>query len=103
MKRFALAMLVVLATGCDDEQTTADAQRVAECRQLEAHIFQITPRPGGGGPETDPARIKELVAKVPIEDIMQCAVAEEHKALDCMKAANDVAALRACIAAAKKK
>lgn len=96
MKPVALALLAVLATGCEDEPT-GDAQRVAECQQLEAHILQITPRPGGGAPETDPARIKALVAKLPSEDIMQCAVAEDRKAIDCMKAANDVAALRACI------
>jgi hypothetical protein len=101
MRWFALAMFVVLATGCE-EQPTGDTQRMAECRQLEEHILRITPRPGGGGPETDPARIKELVAKMPIEDIMQCAVAEDRKVIDCMKAANDVAALRACIPAGKK-
>lgn len=105
--RFALVMVIVLASACEDEQDAPDkAQRVAECRRLEDHIIRITPGPGGNGPETDPKRIAELMAKIPIEDIEQCAAVDqskvdEHKAFECMRAANDVAALRACIPAKK--
>ncbi len=113
MRLVALALIAVLAGGCEDEQDTPGgggiggaaaekAARKAECRKLEEHIVRITPRPGGGGAETDPARIQQLVAKVPIEDIEQCAALQEHKDIECMQAAGDVAALRACIPAKKK-
>jgi len=101
MKLFALAMIAVLAGGCEDEKDTPEvAQNKAECRRLEAHIFQITPRPGETGAErgvTDPKRIEELVAKVPVEDIQQCAAVKDRRVIACMQAAPDVAALRACI------
>ena len=98
MRVFALAMIVVLAGACEDEKDSPEkAQRKAECQKLEDHIFRITPRPGASGPETDPGRIRELIAKVPIEDIEQCAAVEEPTVLPCMLAARDVPALRACI------
>ncbi|HEX3761447.1 MAG TPA: hypothetical protein VHW23_22275 [Kofleriaceae bacterium] len=116
MMRAAL-VLVALSTllgACGTEKETPEkAAERAECRKLMAHIFQITPRPGGGAPETDPARIQALVAAVPVEDIEQCGAVKdavkpgepprpEHqtpKVIACMQAANDVAALRACIPA----
>lgn len=128
LARIALVLLVapVLAftAGCDGEadrpetaqhdaaQRTA-AQRTATCRQLIEHILQITPRPGSDRPETDPARVKEIAAKIPIEDIEQCAAVKDPvkegepappegqtpKVIACMQAAADVAALRKCIPA----
>lgn len=98
MKLFALAGAVALAGGCAQEKDSPElAQRKAECRRLEDHIIRITPRPGGGGPETDPAKIEERAARIPIEDIAQCAAVTDRKVIACMQAAPDVAALRACI------
>ena len=98
---FALALAAVLAAGCESEKDSpADAEHKAECRRLEAHIFEIMPRPGAGGAErgeTDPNRIAELVAKVPVEDIEQCAAVKDRQVIACMQAAPDVAKLRACI------
>jgi hypothetical protein len=112
--RFALVMVVVLAGACEDEQDAPDkAQRVAECRRLEDHIIRITPRPGANDPETDPQRIAELMAKIPIEDIEQCAAIKDPDAakkdpaaaakgiaaIACIQAASSAAAIRACIPA----
>jgi hypothetical protein len=102
MKSFAVALIVVLAGGCEDrtENDSPEAARnKAECRRLEEHIFQITPRPGEGGarPVTDAKQLEALMAKVPIEDIEQCAAVEDRTVIACMQAAPDVAALRACI------
>lgn len=106
MRYFALVMVLVLAGACEDEKESPEvAQRKAECRRLEAHIFEITPRPGATGAErgeTDPKRIEELVAKVPVEDIDQCAAVKDRSVIACMQAARDVAAMRACIPAKKE-
>jgi hypothetical protein len=97
--RLALILVVVFAGACEEEKDAPEAlQRKAECRQLEKHIFRITPGPGGELPASDPASIATLMAKVPIEDIEQC-VAAKPAVLTCMLAAPDVAALRACIPA----
>jgi hypothetical protein len=112
--RFALSMLLVLAAACEEEKDSPEvAARKAECRQLMEHIVRITPRAGGGGPETDPARIQQIVAQLPVEDIEQCAAVKDPvkegepappegqtpKVIACMKAAADVTALRACVPA----
>jgi hypothetical protein len=90
--------LVPLAAGCEDQKDTPDAaQRKAECRRLEDHIFRITPQPGAEHGQTDPARLAALMAKVPAEDIEQCAAVQDRKVIACMQAAPDVAAVRACI------
>ncbi|HEX8113391.1 MAG TPA: hypothetical protein VF516_36930 [Kofleriaceae bacterium] len=118
LARIALALVVapvlVFTAACDEEADKPEtAQRAAMCRQLMAHIFQITPRPGSDRPETDPARIQELVARVPIEDIEQCAAVKDAvkpgeppppetqtpKVIACMQAATDARALRRCIPA----
>jgi hypothetical protein len=118
MIRFArvavLGAVLVFTAACDEEADRPEtAQRKAMCRQLVEHILQITPRPGADRPETDPARLKELAARVPIEDIDQCTAIKDAvppgapppaenqvpKVLACMQAAGDVAALRACIPA----
>jgi hypothetical protein len=110
----AVAPVLVFTAACDEEVDRPEtAQRQAMCRQLVEHILQITPRPGSDRPETDPARIKELAARVPIEDIDQCTAIKDPvppgappppegqvpKVIACMQAAGDVAALRACIPA----
>ena len=105
---FALVLApVVFAAACDEGAGVAEAgPRVAVCRKLMEHIFQITPKPGSDRAETDPARIQQLVTRIPIEDIEQCAAtkdeasaAKKDAVIACMQAAGDVAALRACIPA----
>lgn len=87
-----------LAAACEEEKDDAETvARKAECRQLEDHIFRITPQPGTEHGETDPAKLAALMAKVPAEDIEQCAVVKDRKVIACMQAAPDVAAVRACI------
>ena len=99
MTRAALILVIVFAGACEDAKDAPEAaQRKLVCRQLEKHIFRITPGPGGELPASDPARIVELMAKVPVEDIEQCAAAKPE-AITCMLAAPDVATLRACIPA----
>ena len=103
----AIVALLLSVAACDEgTEVSENDSRVAVCRKLMAHIFQITPRPGSDRPETDPARIQALVARVPVEDIEQCAAvkdeaskAKKDAVLACMQAAGDVAALRACIPA----
>lgn len=98
MRGFALAVVIVLVGACEDEKDSPEkSPRKAECQELVEHIFQITPRPGGRGPETDPVRIRELVARVPVEDLEQCAAVKDRSVIACMQAARDVPALRACI------
>jgi hypothetical protein len=94
-----LTLVALAALGaCEgDKDPKAEAAR-AECRKLMEHVFRITPRPAGGGPETDPARIQALVAAVPVEDLDQCANAS-RPVIGCIQAAADVAALRKCIPA----
>lgn len=115
MKRPWLALVlapVVFAAACDEQKGTPDTAQ-SRCRQLMEHILQITPRPGSDRPETDPVRIKELAARIPIEDIEQCEAVKDPvkpgepppppgqtpKVIACMQAATDVAALRRCIPA----
>jgi len=99
MTRVALILVILFAGACEEEKDAPEAaQRKIECRQLEKHIFRITPGPGGELPARDPARIAELMEKVPVEDIEQC-VAAKPEAITCMLAAPDVATLRACIPA----
>jgi len=99
MTRLALILIVVFAGACEEVKESPEAvQRKAQCRQLEEHIFRITPGPGGELPASDPASIARLMAEVPVEDIEQC-VAARPEALTCMLAAPDVATLRACIPA----
>lgn len=104
MKRLSLALIAVswlgLATGCEDEKDSPEvAQRKAECRKLEDHVFEIMPAPGASHGETDPKKREKLVAQLPVEDIEQCAAVKDRKVIACMLAATDVAALRACIPA----
>lgn len=117
LARIAPALLVapvlVLTAACDDAGKPESAQPRSACRQLIEHVLQITPRPGSDRPETDPARIQQLAARIPIEDIEQCeavkdpvkpgepapAEGQTPRVIACMQAATDVAALRRCIPA----
>jgi hypothetical protein len=100
---FTLALVVTLASGCGDSTDKSEQDPLkAECRALEKHLFQITPRVAGSAPEADPKRLEELVAKVPVEDIEQCAAIKDRKVIACMQAAGTVAAVRACIPAKKE-
>jgi hypothetical protein len=99
MTRAVLALVALALVGaCEGERDPKAEAGRAECRKLMAHIFQITPPPGGSAAEADPARIQALVAAVPVEDLDQCASASPT-AIACMQAANDFPALRACIPA----
>ncbi|HEY0483639.1 MAG TPA: hypothetical protein VGD37_39240 [Kofleriaceae bacterium] len=106
MRYVALALVIVLAGACQPPKDLPEvAEQKAECQRLAAHIFEITPRPGETGAErgeTDPKRIEALVAKLPVEDIQQCAAIKDRGVIACMQAAKDVAALRACIPAKKE-
>ena len=100
-----IATLFVAACGSDAVDAPEVAQRKAECRRLEAHILEISPqtrRELDGLPVAEQQkRLDQLVAKVPIEDIQQCAAAEPA-VVACMQRAPDVAAVRACIPPPKK-
>jgi hypothetical protein len=121
MIRCALARLracagvavLVFAVGCNEDSPATEPAQRQVCRQLMEHIIQVTPRPGSDRPETDPARVKEIAAKIPIEDIDLCAVVKDPvkkgeppppegqtpRVIACMQAAKDPAELRACIPA----
>jgi hypothetical protein len=123
LARIALALLVApvlaLTAACDEEADRPETaqheatQHKVTCQQLIEHILQITPRPGSDRPETDPARIKELAARIPVEDIEQCAAVKDPvkqgepappegqtpRVITCMQAATDVAGLHRCIPA----
>jgi len=103
-----LGVIVVAGAGACESTTTESAEqarRKLECKRLEAHIFRITPDSRArldGLPEAkQQAVIDQLVAKVPVEDLEQCAAADPA-VITCMQAAPDVQALRACIPAPKK-
>jgi hypothetical protein len=100
--------LGIYATVHDENQDSpAIAARKAECQKLEAHVFSIMPASQleGLSEEERQKKLDELVAKLPIEDIEQCAAADKDKTgadrkagvLDCMKAARDEAGLKQCI------
>jgi hypothetical protein len=103
MKRVTLALVLVFAGACEDEKDSPEvAQRKAECRRLEDHIFEIMPRPGAEHGEADPKKREALVAALPVEDIEQCAAVKDRKVIACMQEARDVATLRACVPASKE-
>lgn len=105
MKYFLLLALALVACSGDEQQDSAElASRKLECRRLEAHIFRITPQltaQFAGMSEIDAQkRADELAAKLPAEDIDQCA-AGEPEVTACMATARDLASLKACIPSAK--
>jgi cytochrome c556 len=102
VKLVALTIVLLLAAACSTGAVDPPevAQRKTECKRLEAHILRISPESRGeldglSGPEQQ-KRLEQLVAKVPFEDIQQCAAAEPA-VIACMQKAPDVAAVRACI------
>jgi hypothetical protein len=102
VKRFALTIAIGFAAACGSGGVDPPevAQRNAECRRLEAHILRISPESraelDGLSEAEQQKRLDKLVAKVPIEDIQQCAAAAPA-VIACMQQAPDVAAVRACI------
>jgi len=111
MKYRALAFITVAVTlfvgACDPgaKDTPEIAQRKAACKRLDEHIFRISPqsrsRLDGRSEAEQQHQIDQLVAKVPIEDVEQCAAAEPA-VIACMQNAADIAAVRACIPPPKK-
>jgi hypothetical protein len=107
VKLLALACVVVFIGACESGETDTPqvAQRKAECKRLNEHIFRISPESRGrldGVPEAEQQkRLAEMVAKVPVEDIAQCAAADPV-VIACMQKAPDVAAVRACLPPPKK-
>ena len=103
MKPFAYAGFAVLAavmiglfavgiystTNWEDKDDPKVAAKKEQCRKLSRHLFEILPEAKGQNPD-------ELVAKVPIEDIEQCAAANQDS-VACMLAAPDHARVQACI------
>ncbi len=95
----AMFAIGIWSTLNDEDKDPPDvAARKDECRKLEHHLFEIAPE--------KPANLDEAVAKVPIEDIEQCAAKDEDKktkvdhkapAVACMMAAPTVDAVRACV------
>lgn len=100
----SVALILGLAlglAGCEEAVDSPEkAARKAECRKLTEHIFQITPESKRELDGLDDAarrtRLGELIARVPIEDIEQCAGADPQ-VIACMQKAPDQAALRTCI------
>ena len=103
MRYFVIALALVFTSACVDgdvKDAPDVAVRKAECKQLDAHIFQISPQSSprfGGLSDADAQRLADqMVAKLPPEDIEQCAAAEPE-VTSCMMTARDVAAVKACI------
>ncbi len=68
----AMFAIGIWATLHDEEKDPPDvAARKEQCRQLERHLFEISP--------AKDKSVDELVAQVPIEDIEQCAAADKDK------------------------
>ena len=101
MKLLALVFVVFAsACGADKPDPPEQAARKAGCRELQEHLFRISPQgharlEGKTGPE-QAKEIERFLADVPVEDIAQCATADA-KVIACMQAASDVAAVRACV------
>lgn len=95
-------VLVALLAACSDAPVDAPAVAAAkvECKKLEAHVFRISPQSApkfAGLSEADATQLADsMVAKLPAEDIDQCA-AGEPEIIACMQTAPDVAAIKACV------
>jgi hypothetical protein len=107
MRSLGLAVIAFVVLGaCESSAVDSPevVQRKAACRQLNEHLFRISPESRAsiaGVPEADQRkRIDQLMAKVAVEDIEQCAAADP-KVVACMQAAADIAAVRGCIPPAK--
>ena len=89
MKYLIIAVLALCA--CDEAEVDKPSvvAAKAECKQLIAHIAQITPQAKGTPPD-------EVAAKMSIEDLQAC-VASPIEIRECMMVAPDVAGVRKCI------
>jgi len=104
--RLGLMLASIVLAACESEPVDSPdvARRKATCKQLNEHIFRITPQSRdqlAGRSAADQRKIlDQLMAKVPIEDIEQCAAAEPT-VIACMQAAPDIASVKSCIPAPK--
>ena len=89
MKYLIIAVLALCA--CDEEKPDKPSvvAAKAECKQLIAHIAQITPQMKDAKPD-------DVVAKLSIEDLQSC-VATPPEIRQCMVGAPDVAGVKKCI------
>ena len=89
MKYLLIAVLALCA--CDEDKPDKPSVLAAktECKQLIAHIAQVTPAAKDTPPD-------EIVAKTSIEDLQAC-VASPPEIRQCMLAAPDVAGVKKCI------
>lgn len=95
MKTLVLALiagtLVSLAAGCDEAKPDSPAEAAArtQCKQLFAHLVEISPRRDGADPTA-------VAAALPVEDYESC-MTTEVEIRDCMMTAADVPAVKKCI------
>lgn len=95
MKSLVLALIagliVPLAAGCDDAKPDSPAEAAArtQCKQLFAHLVQISPRGEGKDPTA-------VAASLPVEDYESC-MTTEVEIRDCMMNAADVPGVKKCI------
>ncbi|HEY6039775.1 MAG TPA: hypothetical protein VIV58_36090 [Kofleriaceae bacterium] len=89
MKYVIIAVLALCA--CDEPEVDKPSvvAAKAECKQLFAHIVQITPQTKDQKPE-------DVVAKISIEDLQTCA-SSPIEIRECMMGAPDVAGVKKCI------
>jgi hypothetical protein len=97
---FAVMFVIAIwGTLHDEQKDPAEiAARKEQCRQLERHIFELSPK--------HDKSVDELVAGVPIEDIEQCAAADKDKktgvdrkpqVIACMMASSTLDAVKGCV------
>jgi hypothetical protein len=85
------AFATLLLFGCDEAKpdTPAEAAARTQCKQLFAHLAEISPHREGKDPTA-------VAATLPVEDYESC-MTTEVEIRDCMMAAADVAAVKKCI------
>lgn len=97
---FAFAVLAMLALGaCDDDtpDTPEIVAKKAQCKDVFAHVYQISPQSDADMK----ARAGELAAALPEEDVKMC-VDAKPEINACILQAPTVAAVKACITAGLK-
>jgi len=75
----------------EDVDSPAVAARKTRCKDVLAHIFELSPQSKQSGKSTP-----ELLDGVPVEDLEQCAAAYPQ-VIDCMDESVDLDALHACV------
>jgi hypothetical protein len=89
VKYLIIAVLALCACDEDKPDKPSVVAAKAECKQLIAHIAQITPSAKDTAPDV-------IVAKTSIEDLQAC-VASPPEIRQCMLGAPDVAGVKKCI------